>query len=190
MHVNQTTVALTLLLFILFLAARWGLRYAIVMSLAATAFYNFFFLPPYNTFTVSDPQNLLALVVFLITSVVASRLSDRIRMESRDAQARQAELEVLYRLSRALLQTDELVQLTNSIPSAVEMATGAQSVVFYLSESDSVYRSGTGSPTALDTAQLQDLSNSAAPSYSPASLEAIVPLRTGVRPRGVLILHG
>ena len=74
LHVNQTTVALTLLLFILFLAARWGLRYAIVMSLAATALYNFFFLPPYNTFTVSDPQNLVALLVFLITSVVASPL--------------------------------------------------------------------------------------------------------------------
>jgi two-component system sensor histidine kinase KdpD len=188
-RVNQTTVALTLLLFVLFLAARWGLRYAIIMSLAATACYNFFFLPPFNTFTVSDPQNLLALVVFLVTSVVASRLSDRIRSESRDAQARQVELEVLYRLSRALLQTDELVQLTNSIPSAVEMATGAQSVVFYLNDSDRVYRSGLDWPAALETAELQNLSNAAAATYSAVSQEAIVPLRTGVRPRGVLILR-
>ena len=36
-RVNQTTVALTLLLLILFVAARWGLRYAIVTSIAATA---------------------------------------------------------------------------------------------------------------------------------------------------------
>jgi two-component system sensor histidine kinase KdpD len=189
-HVNQTTVALTLLLLILFLAARWGLRYAIVISLAATACYNFFFLPPYNTFTVSDPQNLLALGVFLITSVVASRLSDRIRSESQDAQARQAELEVLYRLSRALLQTDELVQLSNTVPGAVEAATGAHSVVLYLLDSDSVYLSGLDWATPVGTAQLQDLSHGAAVTFSTAGQEAIVPLRTGVRPRGVLILRG
>ena len=189
-HANPTTVALTLLLLILFIAARWGLRYAIVVSLAATACYNFFFLPPYNTFTVSDPQNLLALLVFLITSVFASRLSERIRMESQEAQTRRAELEVLYRLSRALLQTDELVQLTNSIPAAVEASTGAQSVVFYLLESDSVYRSGPDWPVNLSTAQLQDLSHSPAISTSGSGEESIVPLHTGVRPRGVLILRG
>ena len=50
-HANQTTVALTLLMLVLFVAANWGLRYAIVTSLAATACYNFFFLPPIHTFT-------------------------------------------------------------------------------------------------------------------------------------------
>ena len=56
LHVNPTTVALTLLLLILFLAAEWGLLYAVVVSLAATACYNFYFLPPVGTFTISDPQ--------------------------------------------------------------------------------------------------------------------------------------
>lgn len=45
LHVNPTTVALTLLLYILLLAARWNLRYAVAVSLAATACYNFYFLP-------------------------------------------------------------------------------------------------------------------------------------------------
>ncbi len=75
LHVNPTTVALTLLLYILVLAAEWGLRYAVAVSLAATACYNFFFLPPIGTFTVADPQNWLALVAFLVTAILASRLS-------------------------------------------------------------------------------------------------------------------
>lgn len=189
-HANQTTVALTLLVLVLFIAARWGLRYAIVTSLVATAAYNFFFLPPYNTFTVSDPQNLLALAVFLITSIVASRLSERIRAESRDAQRRREELEVLYRLSRALLQTDELVKLTNSIPDAVAMATGAKSVVFYRIEGDTVYRSGPDGAAPPGTAELQKLSHEPAVSMTPSQEEAVIPLRTGVRPSGVLILQG
>ncbi len=154
-HANQTTVALTLLMLVLFVAANWGLRYAIVTSLVATACYNFFFLPPVGTFTISDPQNLLALVVFLITSVFASRSSELIRKQTRDAQARQAELKVLYQLSRALLQADELVQLTNSIPTAVALATGAPSVLFYLLEGDRIYRSGLDWPSSPGAAELR-----------------------------------
>ncbi len=101
------------------------MRYAVITSFAAGACYNYFFLPPVGHFTISDPQNILALVVFLVTSIVASRMSNRIREESTEAHNRQAELEILYRLSRALLQTDELVELTNTIPTSVAMATGA-----------------------------------------------------------------
>lgn len=189
-HANPTTVALTLLLMILFIAANWGLRYAIVTSLASTAAYNYFFLPPVNTFTVSDPQNLLALLVFLITAVFASRSSERVREESLEAKNRQAELEVLYRLSRALLQTDELVQLTNSIPTSVSLATGARAVLFYLLDGDRVYRSGDEWPTQLGTAELQNLSHQPGATSSNGEAEAIVPFRTGVKPRGVLIIRG
>ncbi|HXB63215.1 MAG TPA: ATP-binding protein [Acidobacteriaceae bacterium] len=188
-HANLATVALTLLLLVLFVAANWGLHYAIVTSLAAAVCYNFFFLPPIHTFTISDPQNLLALFVFLITSVFASRSSERIRTQTRDAQARQAELEVLYQLSRALLQADELVQLTNSIPTAVELATGAPSVLFYLLDGDRIYRAGIDWPASPVTPELRELSNMPSITLSPDGLRSIVPLRTGVRPRGVLILR-
>src|SRR5581483_7915077 len=85
LHANPATVALTLLLLTLSLAARWGLRYAVVASIAATLCYNFFFLPPLGTWTIEDPQNWIALLAFLITSVIASRLSTRIREEAREA---------------------------------------------------------------------------------------------------------
>ncbi len=190
LHVNATTVALTYLLFILFLSARWGLHYAIAGSVAATACYNFFFLPPVHTFTVSDPQNLAALVVFLITSVVSSRMSERIREESRQAMTRQSELESLYSLSRALMQTDELSTLTNTVPSAVTMACRARSVVFYLLLGDRSYRYGADWPTPLGAAELRALANASAASWNREAQQAIVPLRTGVRPRGVLLLSG
>ena len=189
-HANPTTVAMALLLWILFLAARWGLRYAVVTSFAAGACYNFFFLPPVGHFTISDPQNVVALFVFLGTSVFASRMSNRIRQESNDARARQAELEVLYRLSRALLQTEELAQLTNSIPSAVALATGAQGVLFYLLDGDRVYRSGANWNVQLSIEQLKELSHSPGIMSSAGAQETMVPLRTGVRPRGVLIIRG
>jgi two-component system sensor histidine kinase KdpD len=190
LHANPTTVALTMIVLILFIAANWGLRNAIVTSLVATVCYNYYFLPPVDTFTISDPQNLLALIVFLITAVFGSRTSDRIRHESAEAKRRQGELEVLYRLSRALLQTDELVHLTNSIPQSVALATGARAVLFYLLDGDRTYRSGAEWPTQLDTKELKELSFSPGPTSSSGEAEAIVPLRSGVKPRGVLIVRG
>ena len=194
LHANPSTAALTLLLLILFIAANWGLRFAIVTSIVATLCYNFFFLPPIGTFTISDPENLLALVVFLITAVFASRSSDRIREESLEAKRRQEELEVLYRLSRALLQTDELVYLTNSIPTSVGQASGARAVLFYLLDGDRVYRSGAEWPVQLDTGELKEIAHhpgSTALAFGEGGEpEAIVPLRSGVKPRGALIIRG
>ena len=189
-HANPTTVALTLLLFVLFLAARWGLRYAVIASFAAGGCYNFYFLPPVGHFTIADPQNVVALVTFLASSIFASRMSNRIRQESREARARQAELEILYRLSRALLQTDELVQLTNSIPSSVALATGAKAALFYLLDGDRVYRSGADWTAQLSNEELKELSHSAGIISSNSAQEAVVPLRVGVKPRGLLILRG
>ena len=64
-HVNPTTVALTFLLGILFIANRFGLRYSVYMSFLAALAFNFFFLPPVGTLTIADPQNCVALLAFL-----------------------------------------------------------------------------------------------------------------------------
>ena len=72
LHVNHTTVALMFLVMVLLTSAYWGLRYAVVMAVGATAAFNFFFLPPIGTFTIADPQNWVALFAFLVTALVAS----------------------------------------------------------------------------------------------------------------------
>ncbi len=190
LHVNATTVALSYLLFILFLSTRWGLRFAIGSSVMATGCYNYFFLPPVHTFTVSDPQNLVALLVFLTTSVWASRMAERVREESQRTLVRQGELEVLYGLSRALLETDELAVLTNTVPSAIAAACRADGVMFYLLQGDRLYQEGAAWPTQMGPVELRALANASAASINRDREESVVPIRTGVRPRGVLLLRG
>src|SRR5262249_61561202 len=81
-HVNQTTVALSFLLAILAVSAVWGMTVSVVMSVAAMLAFNYFFLPPIGALTISDPQNWVALLAFLLTSITWSRLSSRIRREA------------------------------------------------------------------------------------------------------------
>ncbi len=75
LHLNATTVALAFLLGVLAISAFYGLRHAVFMSIIATLAFNYFFLPPIGTLTISDPQNWVALFAFLITAVAASELS-------------------------------------------------------------------------------------------------------------------
>ena len=190
LQVNQTTVALTLVLFVLLVAARLSLRYAIAASVAATACYNFYFLPPLGTFTVADPQNWLALFAFLATSVVGSRLSQKARDEADQARARQRELEVLFTLSRELLQTQNVAELVNALPTLINVAVRAESSTLYLLEEDRIYQSGVPRTTLVEIPHLRQLALTlTSPEVLPHG-EVHVPLRVGVRPRGLLRLTG
>ena len=189
LHVNPTTVALTLLLLILLLAAEWGLRYAVTVSVAATACYNFFFLPPAGTFTISDPQNWLALFVFLATAILASRLSQRARNQANEARSRQQELEILLHLSRELLQTESVATLVSSIPSTVASVVGARSGMLYLLDGDRMYRSASEEISEIEIPHLRQLATSVS-GVNIQTDEIQVLLRTGVRPKGLLLLRG
>jgi len=193
LHVSSTTVALTLLLLVLFLAAQWGLRYAVATSLVATAAYNYYFLPPIGTFTINDPQNWLAIFAFLAVAVVGSRLSERAREEAEDARRRQRELEVLYGLSRQLLQTENVASLLNAISPAIMLVTRADSIVLYLLDGDRRYMAGDGaeiqSGIQMDDIGLRQLAQTL-PAPDTVGMQARVPLRVGVRPRGLLLIYG
>src|SRR5579885_2417210 len=71
--VNATTVALSLLLAVLFLSTVWGLGEATAASIAAVLGFNYFFLPPVGTLTIQDPQNWVALITFLGTAITVSQ---------------------------------------------------------------------------------------------------------------------
>lgn len=123
---NATTVALTFLLLVLVVAATSRFWVAAVTSVAAMLAFNYFFLPPVGTWTITDPQNWVALFAFLAVSLVASNLSDRARERTREAFARRDELGRLFDLSREVLLTTDgreaITALARSIARRFDLA--------------------------------------------------------------------
>jgi two-component system, OmpR family, sensor histidine kinase KdpD len=189
LHVNPTTVALTFLLAILAMAAAWGLRYAIPMSIAAALCFNFFFLPPVGTLTIADTQNWVALFAFFITSVIASNLSERARRLTREAHQRRQEVERLYSFSQQLLVAENVVALLQNIPRFVTETFGAREAAIYLSSRDQIYRSD---PDRQNVAveQLKDTAARGEFFSDHASMIAVAPLRMGIRTVGAFGLSG
>jgi K+-sensing histidine kinase KdpD len=95
-HFNPTTVALTFLLIIVFVATGWGPKPAVLASVLGAACFNFFFLPPFGTFHIADPQNWIALLAFLITAVTVGQLSSRAKQRADEATVARQEIERLY----------------------------------------------------------------------------------------------
>lgn len=183
--VNPTTVALTFLVLVLFTSA-WGFRIALITAFAATALFNFFFLPPVGTFTIADPQNWIALFSFLITAVVASNLAERARRQTELARERRLEVERLYALSQQLLTSDNTAHLFNRLPGQLTQTFGAQGAALVVSGRDTVYRSGPD--LNFDTELL--LRSNARGEISETESVSYVPLRIGVRPAGALAMVG
>lgn len=185
-HVNPTTVALSFLVLVLLTSAFWGFRIALVTAFAATALFNFFFLPPVGTFTISDPQNWIALLTFLITAVVASNLAERARREAALAQARRSEVEQLYALSQQLLTFDNTAQLYNRIPDNLTRTFGATGAALTVSGRETVYPSrpdlGFDPDLLLRAKARGEISETQSASY--------VPLRLGARVMGALAILG
>jgi two-component system, OmpR family, sensor histidine kinase KdpD len=105
--VSPTTAALALLLAVLGAATLARVRTAIAVSLLAMLTLNFFFFPPFGTFTIADPQNWIALFAFLVVAVIASNLSAAAQARARDAIARRNEVTRLFDLTRDVLLTTE-----------------------------------------------------------------------------------
>src|SRR5271165_2752300 len=187
--VNPTTVALTFLLVVLLVASRWGLTIATTTAIVATLAFNYYFLPPVGTFTIADPQNWIALLAFLISAIVASRLSERARRETENANRRRKEVERLYFLSQQLLATENVMELLNSIPQYVCDAFGLTSAAMYLPKRKEVYRTGVDHPE-LSEEQLESVSGRGELVVDEDKQLCFVPLRIGVRPVGSLGLEG
>src|SRR5262245_47155904 len=95
-HINATTVALAMLLNVLFIATRWGSAPAIATSIVAMLSFNYFFLPPFGTLEIAAPDNWIALAAFIITSITAGQLTARAKRRAEEAEAGQREIKRLY----------------------------------------------------------------------------------------------
>ncbi len=189
LHVNNTTVALTLLLAILAVSARWGLAEATLASVAAVLGFNFYFLPPFGTFTIQDPQNWVAFVAFLVTAITASQLSAHARRRTIEAEARRLEVQRLYELVQGTMLTGNARKTIREFLQKVLQVFGCEAAAFYYRLTEEIFRSGPEIATVSDHdlragAEVDDVTVDAGRRLATA------PVRLGVRPLGSLALIG
>jgi len=101
-NLHETNIALVYLLVVLISATMIGLGPALLASVLAFLTFNYFFVPPLHTFTVSDSQDVVRLLTFLAVAIVTSSLASRAREQADTAQRTATELATLYGLSQTI----------------------------------------------------------------------------------------
>jgi len=110
-------------------ATRWGFLPAFVASIAGFLAADYFFDPPYYSFAVQDPQQIVDLLLFLFVALVTSNLAARLKSEADILRGREKELADLYAFSRRLAACFTVPELILAIQEYLSITLGRRTVV-------------------------------------------------------------
>jgi len=175
------------LVFVVLAALYGGFRQATVVSIAAAACLNYYFVPPIFSFA-NSPANWAALGAFEFTALVISRLSQRARLQAMDAQDGRRDMERLYETSRRILLLDTTGEPGPRITSLIREIFDLEAVQLFDPQSGNIYKSGGDFPEA--EPQTRDAYFVAADRFDSPTGSWFCVLRLGTRPVGSLALIG
>ncbi|MFC4530705.1 DUF4118 domain-containing protein [Sphaerisporangium dianthi] len=106
---NDLALSSEILLFLLMVvgvALVGGMWPAVTAAVAGSMLLNYYFTPPVSRFTISEPENLLALFVYVLVAVMVSAVVDLAARRTREAARAGADAEVLSTLAGHVLRGD------------------------------------------------------------------------------------
>jgi two-component system, OmpR family, sensor histidine kinase KdpD len=140
-HVDHATVALLMVLAIVGLAKMWGWAEALAAAIVGGIGFEYFFLPP-RGFGVQAPEHWIALAAFLVTAIVTGQLAAQSRRRRIEAVERKDEIEKLYQLVNALLESGSIECTAAQLADKLVEIFGADGVALYDKHTGQIVRSG------------------------------------------------
>jgi two-component system sensor histidine kinase KdpD len=152
--IGAGSISLLYLTAVLVSAVLFGLWPALLACVVSTLAYNFCFLPPLYTFTIADPENVVALFFFAVAAVIVSNLTARVRAQAITARARARTTEELYLFSRKLAVATNLDDLLWATVHQIALMLKVRVVLLLPEEERIVVRAGFPPEDTLDDADL------------------------------------
>ncbi|WP_250512736.1 sensor histidine kinase KdpD [Caballeronia sp. INDeC2] len=195
-----TNLVMLYLLGVIFAAVRLGRGPGVMLSFLSVAAFDFFFVPPELSFSVTDTQYLLTFIVMLLTSLTISHLTSSLRREARIASQRERRTGAMYAMTKELgaaLMTEQIIEIGTRHVAEVFQSK----VAMLLPDAAEKVRQKVGEPdpdVTLDAARLdldiaqwvydQQKPAGRGTETLPASQALYLPLKAPMRTRGVLAL--
>jgi len=187
-------LSMVFMLAVLLIAVSFGVGPAIFASFLSFLTYNFFFIQPLYTFTIAEPFELLALVIFLIVAIISSALAGRVRQQATVAATRMRAMRRLYEFTRRLSGLATLDAVAEGAAGEIHASLG-RGVVVLLAEGDDLQMTAAWPPedtldAAATTAARWAYSHAEPAGADTGTLPTIawyfIPLRIASRTLGVI----
>ena len=194
---DAPNIVMLFMLVVLGVALRYGRGPAALASVLNVAAFDFFFVPPRLSFSVSDAQYLLTFGVMLAVGLIVGQLTAGLRFQARIATHRERRSHALFEVARDLSSVLATEQVVAAAGEAVAREFRARARFFVLDEGDRLVLAGTEGESeaagldlgtarwAFDHAQAAGLGTDTLP----GSAWLYLPLKAPMRTRGVLALR-
>jgi len=188
LHFNPAPVGFLFLIVVVCVAIVCGFWQASIVSVVACLCLDYFFYPPLLEFSVTDPQNWVALGAFEISALLVSRLSSREQMKSREAQMQRMAMEQLYELSRSTLLINMHQPPGPQLTRLIQQIFAADAVAVFDADSGTSDVTGAWAKDEQDAAKECYLNQADDEDKSTRTSRRI--LRAGAGPIGALAIRG
>ena len=111
-------------------ATRWGIVSAVVAAVCGVLASAFFFYPPLYSFRITDPQEVINLLLFIFVAVVVSQLATRLKRQLEMARQREIDLRDLYAFSRRLAVAFDVSDIHSAIEDHLATVMQRKVVLF------------------------------------------------------------
>lgn len=195
-RLELTNIVMVFLLAVVFAAVKYGRGPAVLAAFLAVAAFDFFYVPPRFTFSVSDAQYLVTFAVMLVVALVIGQLTAVLRFQARVAALREERVRALYEMSRDLsgaLMVEQVAEVAGRFMKT-EFDANVALLVSDLNERLGVPMVGPSAPAGVDFAIAQwafDHAEAAGHGTNtlPAASILYLPLKAPMRMRGVLAVE-
>ena len=133
-YLGPVNIAMLYLLPILISSVAWGRYFSVIAAIFGIISFDFFFIPPTLTFTVSDVRYFISFAIFLLVALMTGTLSARLRQHITYARQREARTAALYALSREISATNEMEKVLDLVVRKVAESVESQVVILMPNE--------------------------------------------------------
>jgi two-component system, OmpR family, sensor histidine kinase KdpD len=131
-----------LLIVVLLLSLAGDLPASVLVSFEALISLEYFFVDPRNSFAVAHGEDVIALVAFLASALVVTRLVSRVTKEAASARLERMRQARLYRLAQQLLTMEPNVAITSALPERFQTVFEISAVAIFDADTVETYVAG------------------------------------------------
>ena len=192
-HLELANIVMIFLSTAVFIAYRLGRGPGALAAVLSVAAFDFFFVPPRFSFSVSDVQYLPTFAVMLLVALLIGQMTARLKFQAGVALSREQRIRALFEMARDLSSALAIEQIVEISQRFVDRVFGARSALMALDTSDHLQVVGGSELPELDIGVAHyalDHNEPAGCSTStlPSASALYQPLKAPMRTRGVLVV--
>ena len=128
--VEPSNLVMIYLLGVVFVSSRSGRAESILAAFLSVLCFDFFFIEPRFSFSVSDAQYVITFIVMLITALLLSTLTLRVRLQAQAVGARERATRTLYEFGKFLLTAQDIAVINKEARRVVMSICGRDACIF------------------------------------------------------------